>query len=101
MIATYLPTPADAPVVDITDEKTGESWQGVIVRRERPRHLRSHRPGRHRLALHRHPGLTQPTARLLLKEPGRCASCDAGQLTFTQVSPPLRTRADATWSRAV
>ena len=31
MINTYLPTPADAPVVDIVDEKTGETWQGVLV----------------------------------------------------------------------
>jgi hypothetical protein len=31
MINTYLPTPADAPVVNITDEQTGESWQGVLV----------------------------------------------------------------------
>jgi hypothetical protein len=28
--ATYLPTPADAPVVTITDHVTGETWQGVI-----------------------------------------------------------------------
>jgi hypothetical protein len=28
---TYLPTPADAPVVAITDEATGETWRGVLV----------------------------------------------------------------------
>lgn len=30
-VRTYLPTPVDAPVVDITDEATGETWQGVEV----------------------------------------------------------------------
>jgi hypothetical protein len=28
---TYLPTPDDAPVVTVTDEKTGETWAGVVV----------------------------------------------------------------------
>jgi hypothetical protein len=28
---TYLPTPADAPVVTVTDHATDEVWQGVEV----------------------------------------------------------------------
>ena len=28
---TYLPTPADAPVVTVTDEKTGETWAAVVA----------------------------------------------------------------------
>lgn len=29
--ATYLPTPADAPVVTVTDHANGEVWQAVVV----------------------------------------------------------------------
>jgi hypothetical protein len=28
---TYLPTPADAPVVTVYDLETGQDWQGVVV----------------------------------------------------------------------